>query len=181
MIYEPREDSYLLTKYVRKLVHGKVLDIGTGTGIQALAALENTPDVLATDIDPECVAYVQGKGIRAIQCNLFENVRGTFDWIIFNPPYLPEDADEPEDSKRATTGGKTGNEILRRFLDGAKKYLRPTGKILVVISSLTGDPEKLFDGYRYECLETELLFFEAISVFLLSPQEPHEEQQPFQW
>lgn len=167
-MYEPREDSYLLNTYVRKLVNGKVLDMGTGSGIQAVAALENTDDVLAVDINPECVAHVQQKGIRAVQSDLFSNVEGKFDWIIFNPPYLPEDSDEPEDSKLATTGGKEGHEILVRFLEQAKRHLTANGKILVVISSLTGYPEKVFDGYRYECLETEPLFMETISVYLLS-------------
>jgi len=169
MIYEPLEDSFLLNKYVRKFVNGKVLDMGTGSGIQAVAAIENTDDVLAVDIHPECVAYVQQKGIAASQSDLFSQITGTFDWIIFNPPYLPEDSDEPEDSKLATTGGKEGHEILVRFLEQAKKHLTATGKILVVISSLTGDPEKIFQGYPYECLETELLFMETISVYLLFP------------
>lgn len=169
MIYEPREDSFLLNKYVRRFVIGKVLDMGTGSGIQAMTASEKTDDVLAVDANPECVAYVQKKDVHAVQSNLFSCVEGTFDWIIFNPPYLPEDSDEPEDLKLATTGGKNGDEILLQFLHDANKHLTAEGKILVVVSSLTGDPEKIFHGYRYECLETEALFMETISVYLLSP------------
>ncbi|MDP3918329.1 MAG: methyltransferase [Nanoarchaeota archaeon] len=167
MIYEPREDSYLLQKYVRKLVDGKVLDVGTGSGIQAMAALEKTEEVIAVDINPEAVEYVKNKNINAIQSDLFENVEGRFDWIIFNPPYLPEDPNEPEDSKLATTGGKEGDELLIRFLKDAKNFLTGEGKILVLISDLTGDPEKLFKGYRYQCLEKEKLFFEELTVYLL--------------
>src|SRR3989338_1304496 len=91
MIYEPREDSVLLKKWVKKLVKGKVLDMGTGSGVQALAALEKTKDVLAADINPECVEYVKKKGVNALQSDLFSNITEKFDWIIFNPPYLPED------------------------------------------------------------------------------------------
>ena len=36
MLYEPREDSRLLAKYAKKYAKGLVLDIGTGSGIQAL-------------------------------------------------------------------------------------------------------------------------------------------------
>ena len=167
MIYEPEEDSYLLNKYVRKYVHGKVLDMGTGTGIQALSALENTEDVLAVDINEEAVEYVKKKGVNVIQSDLFSNVKEKFDWIIFNPPYLPSDEDEPEDSKQATTGGEKGDEVLLKFLKEAKKHLNVDGKILVLISSLTGEPEKLFESFEYKCLESENLFMEKISVYLL--------------
>ncbi|MDP3728757.1 MAG: methyltransferase [bacterium] len=167
MIYEPREDSDLLQKWVKKLVTGKVLDMGTGSGIQALTALKNTKDVLAVDINPESVEYVKKKGVHAIQSNLFSNVPESFDWIIFNPPYLPEDLEEPEDSKLATTGGVEGNEILINFLQQAKAHLNTNGKILIVISSLTGETEEIFTGYTWKCLETQELFFEELSVYEL--------------
>ena len=167
MIYEPEEDSFLLSKYVRKYAQGKVLDMGTGTGIQAIAALENTEEVLAVDINEEAVKYAKKKNINAIQSDLFENVEGKFDWVIFNPPYLPKDEEEPEDSRLATTGGEKGDEILLKFLGEAKEHLNANGKILVLVSSLTGEPEHLFKGYDYKCLESENLFMEKISVYLL--------------
>ncbi|MBL7052023.1 MAG: methyltransferase [Nanoarchaeota archaeon] len=166
-MYEPREDSFLLKKHVKKLVSGKVLDVGTGSGIQALAALENTKEVLAVDISEEVVEYCKKKNINVIQSDLFEKIEGKFDWIIFNPPYLPEDPREPEDSKLATTGGKKGDEILKRFLVDAKDYLNENGKILVLISSLTGKAEDLFKDYSWKLLERENLFMEDIEVYLL--------------
>ena len=172
MIYEAREDSELLQKWVRKVVKGKVLDMGTGSGIQARTALEKTKEVLAADINPECVAYVQKKGIHAIQSNLFSNIKESFDWIIFNPPYLPEDLEEPEDSKLATTGGVDGNEVIIDFLQQAKAHLNTQGKILLVISSLTGEPEELFTEYSWKALETQKLFFEELTVYELSLQYP---------
>lgn len=168
MIYEPREDSDLLKKWVKKLVTGKVLDMGTGSGVQARAALEKTSDVLAADINPECVEHAKKQGIKVILSNLFENISDKFDWIIFNPPYLPEDLDEPEDSKLATTGGVEGNEIIIEFLKQAKYHLNENGKILIVISSLTGEPQELFIDYSWKVLETEKLFFEELTVFELT-------------
>ena len=171
MIYEPREDSDLLQKWVKKKVSGKVLDMGTGSGIQAKTALENTKDVLAVDVNPECVEYVQKQGIQTRQSNLFSNITEKFDWIIFNPPYLPEDLEEPEDSKRATTGGVEGNEIILDFLKQAGDHLNRNGKILIIISSLTGEAEELFEGYKYTLLEEEKLFFEELYVYELSVKE----------
>ncbi len=167
MIYEPREDSDLLKKWVKKKVSKKVLDMGTGSGIQAKTALENTPDVLAVDISPECVEYTKKQGITTRQSNLFSNVTESFDWIIFNPPYLPEDLEEPEDSRLATTGGVEGNEIILDFLQQAKTHLNTDGRILILISSLTGEAEELFQGYKYTLLENEKLFFEELFVYEL--------------
>src|SRR3989344_4864863 len=116
MIYEPREDSFLLAKYVEKYAKGKILDIGTGSGIQAAAARKHSDDVTAVDIDEEAVEFAKSKGINAFKSDLFENVEGKYDLIIFNPPYLPEEENEDYEISRQVSGGKTGNEIFERFM-----------------------------------------------------------------
>ena len=40
-IYEPEDDSYLLQGFVQKHSKGTVLDMGTGSGIQAISALDS--------------------------------------------------------------------------------------------------------------------------------------------
>lgn len=169
MIYEPAEDSFLLQKYVKKYAKGKVLDLGTGSGIQALTAFKKTKNVLAVDINPSAVEQLKKKGIKARISDLFSNVKGKFDLIIFNPPYLPEDEREPQDSSTATTGGKKGYETIERFLKQAKKFLKKDGKILLVFSSLTGNIENLFNkyGYGFKKLEEKKLFFEKIYIYIL--------------
>lgn len=169
MIYEPKEDSYLLRKYVRKYAEGKVLDIGSGSGILAEAALTKTKEVLAVDIDEESVSFCRKKGINAIKSDLFENVNGKFDLIIFNLPYLPEEEGEDEETSRQVMGGKKGNEILERFLKDAKDYLDDKGKILIVVSSLTPDVERLIMqyGFRFKVLERKKFFFEELRVYLI--------------
>ena len=59
-VYEPREDSYFLAQYVKKHAKGKVLDVGTGGGIQAEAAAirSQVKSVLAVDINPHALKFV---------------------------------------------------------------------------------------------------------------------------
>lgn len=167
MIYEPRDDSRMLEEQVRGFAAGRVLDMGTGCGMQALAALEKTKEVEACDINEEAVEFVKTKGVKAYKSDLFENVRGKFDLIIFNPPYLPLDKDEDEESRVVTTGGEKGYEIIERFLKEAKNYLNENGVILLVFSSLSGNVNKILEdnGYCYEKLNEKKVFFESLYVY----------------
>jgi len=169
MIYEPQEDSFLLAKYVKKYAQGKVLDMGSGSGIQAETALEKTKDVLAVDINPEVIERLKQKGINVQFSDLFSSIKEKFDLIIFNPPYLPDDEREDEESKKITTGGKEGFEIIDRFLKDAKKYLNKKGKILIVFSSLSGDILGLFKkyNYQYRLLKEKNIFFEKLFIYLV--------------
>ncbi len=176
MIYEPREDSYLLQKYVRKYVKKGdiVLDVGTGSGIQAATALEITEHVTAVDINKHAVDRVKKEHlkIKVIQSDLFAKVpkEEKFDVIIFNPPYLPEEERESFEERLVLSGGKYGHEILERFFKEAKSYLKPQGKLLVVFSSLTGDIKEIIKrlGYSMQELAEESYFFEKIGVYLIT-------------
>lgn len=167
MVYEPREDSFLLEEAVKKYAKARVLDIGTGTGIQAQAALTRTNDVTACDVDPEALelAKSRSEGINFIQSDLFSNIDGKFDTIIFNPPYLP--TKEPRD--KALDGGERGRELLDQFLEQAKAYLTERGQLLFVQSSITGNEatkQKLIElGYNWEIISTKRIFFEELMVF----------------
>lgn len=171
MIYEPREDSFLILKHIKDYAKGKILDMGTGSGILAEEA-SKYGDVLAVDIDDEVIKYVKKKGIKVIKSDLFANISGKFNLIIFNPPYLPEDKEEDDKSKRITTGGKNGSELMGRFLSQAHFYLNEQGKILIVFSSLSGDILKLIKihNFKYLLLDKHKLFFEEILVCICSEE-----------
>ena len=97
IVYEPAEDSFLLAEQVKKYAKGKVLDLGTGSGILAETALINTKEVLATDINEEAVKRLKQKGINARFSDLFSHITEKFNLIIFNPPYLPTERNEKPD------------------------------------------------------------------------------------
>jgi len=169
-VYKPREDSYLLHGYVEKLVYGEVLDMGTGSGIQAVAAAKKKEvhHILAVDINPVALKVAEERAhrtgvahkIKFRLSDLFENVDGIYDWIVFNTPYLPSEG--PRYDEASWTGGKTGSEVIRRFLQSASSYLSESGSILMVYSSHSGLSVHDFQSYHYHLLEKKPLFFEEI-------------------
>jgi len=186
MVYEPREDSYFLLGYVKKLVYGRVLDMGTGSGILALGAAEkkSVDEVVAVDIDKDAVTRLRRKEqerlrragenktskLRVYESDLFTNIQGRFDVIILNPPYLPLDE---KDKDIALDGGVKGYELIEMFLKQAKKHLAEKGFILMVFSNRTGKEEvdKIIkrEGYKSELLGSKsLAFFEELYVYKIS-------------
>jgi release factor glutamine methyltransferase len=182
MVYEPQEDSFMLHEQVKKLARGKVLDIGTGSGIQAMTAAEkaDVAIVFALDIDPEAIEYCKENAknakIRFFESDMFSCLKGSnmkFDTIIFNPPYLPLD---PEYYDPALDGGKKGHEKLEKFLKEARQFLNEKGVILIVFSSLT-DKEKVDsiiarEGYRAEQLSSQKIAFEELYCYKIENGQP---------
>ncbi len=175
MIYPPQEDSILLAQWVAKRARGRVLDVGTGSGIQAQAAAARkaVKSVLAVDIDPAVVAHcrknVVAKKISCVHSDLFARVTGQFDTIIFNPPYLPQELPERD---IALEGGKQGYETTVRFLERANAHLATDGQILLLFSSLTNKnrveeaiAQQLF---VFKELERAHIFFEDLFVYLIT-------------
>jgi len=147
-IYFPAEDTYLLIKAARAEVQptDRVLEIGTGSGAVAKSMAEITPSVLAVEINPHAAKYAHEENdIEVIRGDLFDPICGEFDLILFNAPYLPTDPAERFDDwlEYALDGGPSGREVVERFLREAPSRLATFGRILLLISSLTGIDEVL--------------------------------------
>ncbi len=172
-VYPPSEDSYFLLECL-DVGKEKVLEIGTGTGIIALHAAKKGADVTAVDKNRKVVenalknAEVNGIRMAVKQSDLFSNVEGHFDVIVFNPPYLPS-----ENMEEAWEGGREGIEIAERFLEEAPKYLNPDGKIYILLSTL-GNIDKLIGEFSppfaFEEIGRLSLFFEKLIVYRLTVQ-----------
>ena len=174
MVYEPREDSYLLENSLTSYVKNKsVLDMGSGSGILAKTALKlGANNVICADIDKEAVKELKKQNLKAIQSDLFSKIEEKFDIILFNPPYLPLDERESKESQRQTTGGKEGDEIILKFLKSSKKHLNKNGKILLLLSSLT--PRKRINlllnklNMSKKTIAQENHFMEKLEVWLIT-------------
>jgi len=177
-VYEPAEDTFLIAKHLK--VDGFILDVGTGCGILSVLAASKAKHIVAVDINPyaaRCAkinAEVNGVSdkIDIFIGDLFNPIHEnlTFDTILFNAPYLPDEKRKESKSliEYAWSGGKDGREVIDRFIQQAPKYLKPYGRILLVQSSLS-DVEKTIREFRKRRLQAriideEKIFFETISL-----------------
>jgi len=175
-IYEPAEDSYLMSETLKKELQKllsknsnlKFLEIGVGSGINLVTAKKcgvNINNITGSDINSMAVKQCKSIGFNCITSNLFSNIKGKFDVIIFNPPYLPEDKREPTESRTETTGGKKGNEIAIKFLKQAKNNLTNNGRIFLITSSLSQDINFKALGYKAKIIAEKKLFFEKLVLW----------------
>ena len=143
-VYVPDADTWLLLDAAQAEVKpgDRVLEVGTGSGIIA-AELARVTGVVATDINPHAVLCARKKGVEVVQSDLFCGIRSSFDLILFNPPYLPTQPEERIDDwfEHALDGGRNGRVVIKRFSEHVGRVLSPGGRILLLISSLTGLPE----------------------------------------
>ena len=127
-----------------------VLDLGTGTGLAALAAAQaGAGRVVATDLNPAAVACAAGNVARyGLQervtvrtGDLFAPVTGErFNLILSNPPYF---RGTPQTLAEHAYLGGPHYEWLDRFAAGASHHLCPGGRVLVVLGDAADVPTLL--------------------------------------
>ena len=178
-VYPPSEDSILLTESLDIRIGEKVLEIGTGSGIVSIQCALNGADVVCGDINPRAVALARrnaaanGVDIDVRETDVYSNIEGRFDTIVFNLPYLPVE-DEGELAK-AWSGGPDGLGPLPRLLEGAPEHLLPDGRVVVVVSSLMDRAglDKTLEGYEVKVLGELPLFFARLQVLEIKPLLAH--------
>lgn len=153
----PRPETELLVleaeKCLRETAGGsedkipRVLDICTGSGCIIISlAKQALIEAVAADISGEALALARqnaerlGADVTWIRGDLFENVEGTFDCIVSNPPYIrsgeiaglmPEVRDfEP---RLALDGHMDGLYFYRRIIEDSRAHLNAGGWLLFEI------------------------------------------------
>lgn len=169
-IYAPSDDSLLMIETLAnlRLDRKKVLDMGTGSGILGLYCAMRGADVTASDIDELAImeagraARTLGVRLKLLVSDLFSDVRGEFDLILFNPPYLPS-----KDCEDITIdGGPKGTMLTNRFLYALPTHLDRGAQALLLVSSLN-DPASVrlrHGNFEFSTVARRSLFFEELQV-----------------
>ncbi|HMK45474.1 MAG TPA: HemK2/MTQ2 family protein methyltransferase [Methanocella sp.] len=170
-VYEPGEDSHLLIEAALREIkpEDRSLEIGTGSGIVSIF-LKDITDIIATDISPLACKNARINGIQVVRTDLFSSICGSFDLIVFNPPYLPTENDERLNDwlNMAFDGGPDGRHVIRRFLNEVRRILPIGGRVITVFSSLTDIQavSQLYQkhGFSVEEVGREKIPFETLVV-----------------
>ena len=143
-VFPPTPMSDLLGRSVLDEVRDddRVLDMGTGSGVNAILAASRSHDVVGVDINPHAVAAAIRNAERNhvadrttfFASDVFERVDGTFDLIVFDPPFRwfrPRDLLEMSFSDE-------NYRTLTRFMSEVRDRLNPGGRLLLFFGT-SGD------------------------------------------
>jgi release factor glutamine methyltransferase len=130
----------------------QILDIGTGSGALLLALLSELPNATGTGTDISVAALDVARANAArndltgrctfIACDIATGLRGAFDLIVSNPPYVahgdivslaPEVRDY--DPVLALDGGAEGLDGYRAIAADARRLLAPGGRLIVELGA----------------------------------------------
>ena len=110
----------------------RALDLGTGSGVQALHLAAHSDHVVATDVNERALwmarlnAELNEVDLDLRQGSLYEPVAGElFDLVVTNPPFVIS----PATGERLVyrDSGLPGDEVVRQVVTGAPRRLRPEG------------------------------------------------------
>ena len=174
-VYEPSDDTFLMLKNIKIRNGENVLDMGTGSGIIGIHSAKLGANVTSADINPYAVklakknAGLNNVDIKVVESDLFEGIKGKFDVIVFNPPYLPTSKNERinEEINSAWDGGKEGSQVILGFLKNFRKHLKKNGRCYLLISSLNKKALKKIEELNWKLIDEKKLFFESLKVFQL--------------
>ena len=139
----------------------RVLDMSTGSGVNAILAARNGADVVAVDINPHAVeaarANVERNGVAGrvtvAESDLFAEVEGRFDLVVFDPPFRWM---KPRDWAEASITDEDYRS-LTAFFATVREHLAESGRILVFFGT-TADV-----GYLDQLIENNGLRGEVVS------------------
>lgn len=120
----------------------RLVDVGCGSGAGGLSVATRTRSVVLTDINPRALelsgvnAALAGVTAEVVESDVLSNVKGEFDAVIANPPYLLD----PEHRVYRDGGGSLGEALSVRIVREALERLRSGGTLIVY----TGAP--IVDG-----------------------------------
>jgi release factor glutamine methyltransferase len=144
-VFVPRPETELLAGWAIEQGPGVVVDLCTGSGAIAKAIADEVPEaeVHAVELDPAAHAWAErnlvGTGVDLRQGDFrtaFDDLLGTVDVVVCNPPYVPLEAWESvaveardHDPHLALFSGDDGLDAIRALAVRAAALLRPGGVV----------------------------------------------------
>ena len=157
----------------------RILDIFAGSGCIGIAILKNikNSDIVFADSEKNSLEQIKinlklnnfnkkhisnsselENGVKVIKSNVFENIKGKFDCIFANPPYIPlkrrhkvQKSVLKYEPREALFGGEDGLFYIRKFLASAKNFLNDNGKIYIEFDPpQKREIRKMLKKYRYK-------------------------------
>ena len=151
----PRPETEMVVEEAVKILGSadapSFCEIGIGSGCIAISILHQIKSATALGLDVSDAAlpvarrnstkHGVAERLTLIQSDVFASLETrSFDAIVSNPPYVPlKDIDGLQAEVRdfephlALTDGADGLSIVRRIIDGAPKFLRRQGSLLLEI------------------------------------------------
>lgn len=144
----------------------RIVDVGTGSGCIALALAKELPgaEIHATDTSASALEIARANAARLqlenrihfAEADLLGDLRGPFDIIVSNPPYVGEsETDQVQlevrnfEPRTAVFAGSAGTEVIARLIPQARAALRPGGWLLLEISgTIVDDVRRLLQGWE---------------------------------
>jgi len=147
-----------------------VLDLCTGNGSLAVIAAMAYPDIVvdAADISEDALAVARinvdkhalAKRITLLRSDLFKAVRGPYDLILCNPPYVNTQsmkalpAEYQAEPALALAGGDDGMDLVRTILRDAPKHMTVDAVLVLEIGNERAHFEHAFRRLETAWLET---------------------------
>lgn len=149
----PRPETELLVETALNWLannpgRSRILDIGTGSGCIAVSIAANYLEakVAAVDISVDALAVAEknivnhklSERVQIIKSDLLSNVRGKFDLVCANLPYIPSAtlkrlAVYQREPSLALDGGADGLNLITQLLDSLPRVLAEKGMVLLEI------------------------------------------------
>jgi len=175
----PREETeYWVLKAIEEIKQSHlnkkilVLDIFSGSGCIGIAVLKHLPlaKVVFGELSEKFIKQIElnlkinkisKNRFKIIRSNIFSNLKGKYDFIFANPPYLAKERINKiqktvlkYEPKSALFGGKDGLCFIKKFLKGAKYFIKNGGVIYLEFDSFQKKSiEKLLNKYSYNNFE----------------------------
>jgi hypothetical protein len=161
-------DTYRFARAVRDFLRvrrdpvSRAVDIGAGAGAGAMVIARSVPsaEVVMADINSTALEFSRvnatGAGLPNVipmESDIFQNVPGTFDLIVTNPPYL----NDVLGRTYRHGGGTLGSALSYRIALSAVEMLRPGGTLLMYTGApIVGGHDQLLQNIRDGFFDPEI-------------------------